>query len=86
MNDDVRTVDELLQLNTYQGMSDAEIQSLIEFYVVRETEMLRSMAATAFDNGVVSAQAKATSDYYEYAKQTLANTIGAAQLEVISYE
>lgn len=27
-----RSVSELLQLDTYQGMTDAEIQSLIDFY------------------------------------------------------
>lgn len=27
-----RSVSELLQLDTYQGMNDAEIQSLIDFY------------------------------------------------------
>lgn len=39
-----RTVDQLLQLNTYQGMTDKEIESIIEYKVMLAHMDVESMA------------------------------------------
>ena len=52
-----RSVSELSMLKTYQGMTDAEIQSLIDFYVQMERDALDTKTAQA--NAIMQANAAA---------------------------
>ena len=52
-----RSVSELSMLKTYQGMTDAEIQSLIDFYVQMERDALDTKTAAA--NAIMQANAAA---------------------------
>lgn len=52
-----RSVSELSMLKTYQGMTDAEIQSLIDFYVQMERDALDTKTAQA--NSIMQANAAA---------------------------
>ena len=52
-----RSVSELSMLKTYQGMTDAEIQSIIDFYVQMERDALDTKTAQA--NAIMQANAAA---------------------------
>lgn len=57
-----RSVSELLQLNTFQGMSDEEIQSLIDFYKeqsfnVGKTEGFNEGMGAKMDEIITASQA-----------------------------
>ena len=55
-----RSVSELSMLKTYQGMTDEEIQSLIDFYVQMERDALDTKTAQA--NAAAEAYASAASE------------------------
>lgn len=54
-----RSVSELSMLKTYQGMTDAEIQSLIDFYVQMERDALDTKTSQAISIMQANAAAEA---------------------------
>lgn len=72
-----RDINILLQLDTYQGMTDSEIDSIIDYRIQRATETLVAAADIAYDNGYNAAIGSANVELCSYTQQlleTLCNT------------
>ena len=74
-----RSVSELLKLDTYQGMTDAEIQSVIDWYVEQahtDAEIKAKQAAiTVAMNNTAEAYAKAATESNDILKSLLTNDL-----------
>lgn len=82
MND--RDIDTLLQLGTYQGMTDSEITSLINYAVNRATAEMSSSLTEAYQSGFDAAMKERVSDVAEHAKG-LIETAGTVELIEVNY-
>lgn len=82
MND--RDIDTLLQLGTYQGMTDSEITSLINYAVNRATAEMNSSLAEAYQAGFDAAIKERVSDVAAHAKDLIENA-GAVELIEVNY-
>ena len=73
MNDEItpRDIDTLLALTTYQGMTDEEINLVIQYMINRATASLVSQANVAYDEGVSSAQVAHEKELVDYTKNLL---------------
>lgn len=73
MNDETapRDINTLLALTTYQGMTDEEINMVIQYTINRATANLVSQASVAYDEGVSSAQIAQEKELVDYTKQLL---------------
>ena len=82
MND--RDIDTLLQLGTYQGMTDSEITSLINYAVNRATADMNSSLTEAYQAGFDAAINERVSDVAAHAQELLSTT-GTVNLIEVNY-
>ena len=85
MND--RPIEELLQLDTYQGMTDSEIDTLLDYRVeqrMREAEYQMKVDAVTSE---METAAQVWDDYHAHSVATFDAIIAnGIDLQVISYE
>ena len=85
MNDNTRTVDELIMLGTYQGMTDEEVELVIAYRIARalESEEAKARAEGAVQGAleVAAAQQQAVND----SLQLLKTLTAPVSLGVVNY-
>ena len=77
-----RSVQELLKLDTYQGMTDAEIQSLIDY----TAKMSYTEGASSVTTDAINAGYQALADEAKAAHDALAASVDAAIFAAATFE
>lgn len=89
MDDDtpMRDINTLLALETYQGMTDEEIESIIYYRVDNAITELQIMYDAAFDEGYQAGVKSRTDDLVEYTKNLLDELVAKPmQLEKVTFD
>lgn len=83
-----RDLNILLSLDTYQGMTDSEIDSIIDYRIKQATESLISSNAVAYDNGYSAAISSTNAALCSYTMDLLSRLCNQTPVleQVISYE
>lgn len=76
-NQEQRSVSDLLKLDTYQGMTDAEVKSLIQWYVEQAVNGAELKASVAASIQAANAQAEAYRDAAEKATEDMRKVLAA---------
>ena len=83
-----RDLNILLSLDTYQGMSDSEIDSIIDYRIKQATESLVASNAVAYDNGYSAAISSTNAALCNYTMDLLGRLCNQTPVleQVISYD